>query len=662
MKRSIIAAFALLGSVFAVHPGQAQERGGAPTVLVIDASNSMWGRIDGRPKMEIARDAVSALVDSLPKGTRLGIVAYGHRRAGDCSDIETAMPVGPVDKSRVQAVAGRLTPRGKTPITASLKEAAGLLDAGKPGSVIIVTDGIETCQGDPCALAEELKRKNAGFVAHVIGFDVAAVERPKLACIADRTGGTFVAASNAGELGQALKATVQAKPKPAVVTRSIALEATEGGRPVSSAAFTIIRAGDSGPVAEGVAGDIALPPGRYRVSAVSMATSKTGQTEVEVTKDAPAKIVVVLSGDLPKASLQPAKPSVPATGTLDVRWTGPNAKGDYIAFAKPNGEPMETWLYTDTASGNPLKIRVPGEPGEYELRYVSDNAGAILARAKVTVTPVAATIEAPAKGAAGSEIKVSFTGPKAPEDWVGLAKVGTDANSYEAGAWANADDPSGRLILPAEPGTYEVRYVSGLNPRILAARKIEVTAASATVKAPASGMAGTMIQVDFTGSGTGDTFVGVVKKGAPQSAFITGSYEAPQGNRVLLRLPGQPGPYEVRFVLEANGTYKVLASTPVTVEPAVATITAPDRAKRGSELTVEFTGPKGETDYVAIVPASTPLTDFNAYTDFQTFSPDASSVTLQVPEKAGAYEIRYVMEAPGETVNQVLARKPIRVD
>lgn len=656
-----ITALALLVGVFAVDPGGAQERGSAPTVLVIDASNSMWGRIDGKPKMDIARDAVSSLVESLPKGARLGMVAYGHRRAGDCSDIETVLPVGAVDKATVQAVSDRLTPRGKTPITASLKEAAKLLDAAKPGSVIIVTDGIETCQGDPCALAEELKRKNAGFVAHVIGFDVSAIERPKLSCIADRTGGTFVAASNAGELGQALKTTAQAKPKPAIVTRSIALEATEGGRPVSSAAFTITRAGETGPLAEGVAGTISLAPGRYRVSA--MTPIKTGQVEVEVTKDAPAKIVVALSGDLPKASLQPAKTSVPATGNIEVKWTGPNGKDDYIVFAHPNGDALETRHYSYTRDGNPLKIRVPGEPGDYELRYISDASGAILARAKVTATPVTATLDAPAKGVAGSEVAVTFTGPNAPEDWVGLAKAGADVNTYENGAWVYADNGSpARLHLPAEPGIYEARYVSGLDPKILAARKIEVTAAAATVRAPASGMAGTMVQVDFTGTGGGDSFVGIVKKGAPEHAFITGSYEAPQGNRVSLRLPGQPGAYEVRFVLEANGTYKVLASTPIAVEPAVATLAAPERVKRGAELAVAFTGPKGETDYIAIVPASTPVTDFNAYTDFQNVSPDAASVTLQVPDKAGPYEIRYVMEAPGETVNQVIARRPIRVE
>ncbi|KLK90338.1 hypothetical protein AA309_26090 [Microvirga vignae] len=658
MKLSFGTALALLGIVFVAHPGEAQEHGATPTVLVIDASNSMWGRIDDKPKMDIARDAVSSLVEALPKGARLGLVAYGHRRAGDCNDIETALPVSAVDKSKVQAVADRLTPRGKTPITASLKEAANLLDSGKPGSVIIVTDGIETCQGDPCAAAEELKRKNARFVAHVIGFDVSALERPKLSCIADRTGGTFVAASNAGELGQALKATAQAKPKAAVVTRSIPLEAIEGGRSVPAATFTITRSGDAGVIAEGVSGSISLSPGRYRVSAV--AGARTGQSEIEVTKDAPAKIVVVLSADLPKASLQPAKTSVPATGTLEVKWAGPNGKDDYIVFARPNGDALETRHYSYTHDGNPLKVRVPGEPGEYELRYVSDVSGAILARVKITATPVSATLDAPAKGTAGSEISVTFTGPNAAEDWVGLAKTGTDANTFEAGAWVYADNGSpARLRLPAEPGSYEVRYVSGLDPKILAAKKIEVVPASATVTAPARGMAGTTIRVGFTGTGGGDTFIGVVKKRAEEGSWISGAYERPEGQQVSLRLPSEPGPYEVRFVLESNGTYKVLASTPIDVEPAVGSVSAPDQVERGGEVTVAFDGPKGEGDFITIVPVGAAP---DAFTDYQNASPDKSSVTLDAPEEAGAYEVRYVMMAPGEAGNLVIARKPLRVE
>ncbi|WP_230530787.1 vWA domain-containing protein [Microvirga roseola] len=655
MKSSLAVSILVLGSIFGMAQAVAQERSSAPTVLVIDASNSMWGRIDGQPKMAIARDAVTALVEALPKGTRLGVVAYGHRRSGDCEDIEVALPVGPVDSSKVQAVAGRLTPRGKTPITASLKEAANLLEAGKPGSIIILTDGVETCKGDPCALAEELKRKNAGLVAHVIGFDVSAVERPKLACIAERTGGTFLAAANAGELGEALKATTKAKPKPAVRTRSIALEATEAGRPVPQALFTIARSGETGAVAEQVSGAITLQPGRYRVSA--MAGSRTGRSEVEVTKDKPAKIVVALAGELPEASLQPAKTSVPATGLLDVQWSGPDGKGDYIALGRASGDPLETRQYTYTSEGNPLSIRIPGEPGEYELRYVSEELGAVLARAKIAVTPVAATLDAPAQASAGSAVTVKVAGPGAREDWVGLSKVGADPLGQPFDFAYVEGEEAVTLTLPPEPGAYEISYVSGLDPRVLAKRSITATAASAAIRAPERGMAGSPIKVAYTGKGSGNSFVGIAKRGAPAADAL--DWRTPdETQEAELRLPGVPGAYEIRFVLEAHGVSKVLAASPLIVDPPVATLTAPDRAERGGSVPVTFTGPGSATDYVTIVPVGSAP---DAYETFRYTEAEEMPLALQAPEEPGDYELRYVM-VTDDAGHVVLAKQPIRVD
>jgi Ca-activated chloride channel family protein len=379
-----------------------------------------------------------------------------------------------------------------------------------------------------------------------------------------------------------------------------------------------------------------------------------------VTKDAPAKITVALTGTLPAASLKPAQMRVAATGALEVGWTGPNGKDDYIVFARVNGEALETRHYAYVRDGNPVKVRAPGEPGDYELRYVWGAAEAVLARMKITVTPVTAVLDAPANGTAGAEIAVTFSGPNAEEDWVGLATPGSDASSYESGAWRYASNGSSvRLRLPVEPGAYEVRYVSGLDPKVLARKVITVEAASASVTAPARGMAGTSITVGFRGEGADDTFIGVVQKGAGPSAYIGGAYERPQGNEVTLRLPAEPGPYEVRFVLEAHGTYKVLASTPITVEPATASLTAPDRVKRETDIEIGFTGPKGEGDYVTIV---APKAAADAYTDFAYTTPDTSTVSIKAPDEPGAYEVRYVMTAPGEKGPMVIARKAIRVE
>ena len=89
---------ALVAAVVFASPHGARAQAPAPDVmLILDASNSMWGRVDGRPKIVVARAAVVDLLRALPRGTRLGLMVYGHRRNADCADIETVVPVGAVD-------------------------------------------------------------------------------------------------------------------------------------------------------------------------------------------------------------------------------------------------------------------------------------------------------------------------------------------------------------------------------------------------------------------------------------------------------------------------------------------------------------------------------------------------------------------------------------
>jgi Ca-activated chloride channel family protein len=97
-------------------------------------------------------------------------------------------------------------PKGKTPIADSLREAAASLGTteGK-GTVVLVSDGIETCVADPCAIAEELKKAGVGLVAHVVGFDVAdPAAKAQLQCIARATGGVYLDARDASGLESAL--------------------------------------------------------------------------------------------------------------------------------------------------------------------------------------------------------------------------------------------------------------------------------------------------------------------------------------------------------------------------------------------------------------------------------------------------------------------------
>lgn len=176
--------------------------------LVLDMSGSMWGRVPGGTKADVAREVLGRLVQSLPDGTALGLRVYGHRRKQDCDDIELLVPPGPADAEVVRAAMATLEPTGMTPIDRALRQAAEDL-AGLPGSraIVLVTDGVESCKGDPVAAAAEV----AGTArVHVVGFDVGedAEAVAQLRDVARAGGGSFSLAGDADQLERALEEAV----------------------------------------------------------------------------------------------------------------------------------------------------------------------------------------------------------------------------------------------------------------------------------------------------------------------------------------------------------------------------------------------------------------------------------------------------------------------
>ncbi|MBK8037289.1 MAG: VWA domain-containing protein [Verrucomicrobiaceae bacterium] len=188
-------------------------------ILILDASGSMWGEVDKRAKIDVAKQVVIDLVSSWNYKIDLGLMVYGHRSKSDCADIELMIPPGPVDASVFRQKVGAILPRGKTPLTRSVIQAAELLRySEEKATVILVTDGIETCGEDPCAAAEALEAAGVDFKAHVIGFALKPAEQATIDCLARKTGGLSLTAKNAAELKNALaavaKATVESTPPP----------------------------------------------------------------------------------------------------------------------------------------------------------------------------------------------------------------------------------------------------------------------------------------------------------------------------------------------------------------------------------------------------------------------------------------------------------------
>lgn len=207
MRRFVLS----LATAFFGFAGVASAQTG-DAILILDASGSMWGQVDGQTKITAARKAVDSILSKWKASDRLGLIAYGHRTKGDCKDIELVVPVGDFDANKIRSAVRGLNPKGKTPMADSLRAAAEALRSSENTStVILVSDGIETCSPDPCAVAAELKKAGVGFTAHVIGFDVTdPTAKNQLQCIARATGGVYLDANNASGLEEALGKAVQA--------------------------------------------------------------------------------------------------------------------------------------------------------------------------------------------------------------------------------------------------------------------------------------------------------------------------------------------------------------------------------------------------------------------------------------------------------------------
>ena len=174
--------------------------------IIFDASGSMWQKLaDDQFKIEVAKQVLSDFVASDFQGVELAFRAYGHRQKGDCRDSELIVPFKAPDKAiaPLKAFMSTVNPTGKTPISYSLRQA--LSDFGdRPGEIILISDGEETCDEDPCALVREWRDKNVKLKVHVVGFGLEEKAKASLKCISDAAGTEYRDANSASELAAGL--------------------------------------------------------------------------------------------------------------------------------------------------------------------------------------------------------------------------------------------------------------------------------------------------------------------------------------------------------------------------------------------------------------------------------------------------------------------------
>ncbi|XPS82787.1 von Willebrand factor type A domain protein [Desulfosarcina variabilis str. Montpellier] len=177
--------------------------------IILDASNSMWGQLAEGSKIDIVKQVLANIVPMIPSKTQVALRVYGSGspvKRGDCKDSQLLMSLSPLNREKLLKQIRSILPKGKTPIAYSINQAPkDLADAYGACVVLLITDGIESCDGDPVAAAAMLKKNGIKVRLHVIGYDVGSdADRATLTSIARAGGGAFFTASSGAELADAI--------------------------------------------------------------------------------------------------------------------------------------------------------------------------------------------------------------------------------------------------------------------------------------------------------------------------------------------------------------------------------------------------------------------------------------------------------------------------
>jgi VWA domain-containing protein len=215
-KRRLLATLAVAACVPALltAPAAAQSPPtGTPKILLaFDASGSMATDDGaGTPKIDAAQDAAVDLLSSLPPSTQVGLRVFGGTKPSRpigpaCRDSSLVLPIGPLNRAQAEQRIRSFKAKGRTPIAFALERAAEDLGSSGPRTIILVSDGKDTCQPpSPCQVAQRIAKGGVEMRIQAIGFNVDQSARRELQCIAQAGGGVYTDADNAATLKEQLR-------------------------------------------------------------------------------------------------------------------------------------------------------------------------------------------------------------------------------------------------------------------------------------------------------------------------------------------------------------------------------------------------------------------------------------------------------------------------
>jgi len=181
--------------------------------ILLDASGSMGAMINGKTKMQMAKEAIRGFASSLPEGARVGLRVYGHKGTGSdkdkslsCGSTELVYNIQTYNSATMDQALNKFQPKGWTPIALALNEAQKDLSKypaeTNTNIVYLVSDGISTCDGDPVQAAKTLAQSNIDPIVNIVGFDIDQKGQAQLKEMAKAADGLYTTAENQEELSK----------------------------------------------------------------------------------------------------------------------------------------------------------------------------------------------------------------------------------------------------------------------------------------------------------------------------------------------------------------------------------------------------------------------------------------------------------------------------
>ena len=177
--------------------------------IILDASGSMKMPLGKNTRIGTARQVLREVLAKLPDDFNVGLRVYAHRYSSrqkeTCTDTELMLPIQKLNRQQIISIVDNLRPRGETPLVYSVLQTPADLKAVGGGSVILITDGEETCGGNPVKAAEELKNAGIPLTLNIVGFTLTGKRvQQELSAFAETTGGHYYTAQNGEALARAL--------------------------------------------------------------------------------------------------------------------------------------------------------------------------------------------------------------------------------------------------------------------------------------------------------------------------------------------------------------------------------------------------------------------------------------------------------------------------